>query len=101
MQLLSSSPVDLHKHMSPGKLLTKCAFNLTGDHGDMLKQGQLYVSNGNGKLYIALPVDDIIGDLNPDSSQVSRPSYVSFNSSSIGLTSNLEDSDDSLDGVSL
>jgi hypothetical protein len=89
-----------HKNVAPGKLLTKCAFNLAGDHGEIFNQGHLYVSNGNGKLFIAMPVDDIISDMSqeqPFNNQELASSLISFNSS----LSKLDESVDSLDGESL
>ncbi len=89
-----------HKNVAPGKLLTKCAFNIAGDHGEIFNQGHLYVSNGNGKLFIALPVDDVIADISQEqqfNEQELGSSLISFNSS---LASKFDDSVDSLDGES-
>jgi len=51
----------------PEKILTRCAFQLNGLHqyslGALFEQGEVYLSNASGKLYLGLSIDIVMAEV--------------------------------------
>jgi hypothetical protein len=87
-----------NKKLPAGKVLTKCAFGLSNEYSSLLKDSQLYVSNGDGKLFLALPVEDVINENDLDF-ELPEPSdsLLTFSDSKFGdSVSSFDDGGDSI-----
>ena len=75
-----------------GEILSRCPFRLAESHAEMFEQGDLFVSNRNDKLYLALPIDVLMPT-------IQEPMELSV--SAVSSISKPEDTVDNMDNGSL
>lgn len=87
------------------QLLMQCPFKLGGVQGDLADAGEVFMEPSQGRLYLALPVDDLLiglqnkpsfGTNNQSNNNDGLENVIANSISSVG--SHLDESTDSLEG---